>query len=86
MTAPRLTGDLPLVHPDGRPARLGQFTTEGLLVVQLVQYFGCLPCQDWLIGLDRSTGALADLGASALAVGGSADYQARWLAIGGCDA
>lgn len=26
--------------------------TGRLLVVQLVRYFGCLPCQDWLMQLD----------------------------------
>lgn len=53
--------------------------TSPILVVQLVRYFGCLPCQEWLIDLDRHAGPLAELGAAAIAVGGSADYQARWL-------
>ena len=47
--------------------------------MQLVRYFGCLPCQQWLIELDRESAQLATLGARAVAVGGSADYQARWL-------
>ena len=38
------------------------------------------PCQDWLIGLDSAAGRLAELGASPIAIGGSADFQARWLA------
>jgi hypothetical protein len=46
----------------------------------MVRYFGCLPCQEWLIELDGLSTHLADLGARVGAVGGSADYQARWLA------
>ncbi len=71
--------DLALGTPDGADAVLGDFVTGGYLVIQLVRYFGCLPCQQWLIGLDRAAGALAEHGAHAIAVGGSADYQARWL-------
>jgi hypothetical protein len=44
-----------------------------------VRYFGCLPCQDWLLKLSQATPSLTSLDASAIAVGGSADYQARWL-------
>lgn len=81
MTTSRLLrAELALQHPDGRPTELGDLTGHGLLVVQLVRYFGCLPCQDWLIALDSAAGHLADLGARPIAIGGSADYQARWLA------
>ena len=54
--------DLVLGTPDGGAAVLGDFVTEGYLVVQLVRYFGCLPCQEWLIGLDRAAGVLAVAG------------------------
>lgn len=75
----RLASDLPLLTPDGAPRALGEVATGRLLVIQLVRYFGCLPCQEWLIGLDGATDALGSSGASAVAIGGSADYQARWL-------
>ena len=63
---------------NGAPASLDAFAGH-VLVVQLVRYFGCLPCQQWLIELDRASAELATLGARPLAVGGSAVYQARWL-------
>ncbi|MHB1063038.1 MAG: redoxin domain-containing protein [Georgenia sp.] len=75
----RLSADLALVTPDGGAARLGDLATEDWLVIQLVRYFGCLPCQEWLIGLDAAAPDLAALGARAAAVGGSADFQAKWL-------
>ena len=68
---------IPLLTPDGQPASLAAF--PGPLVVQFVRYFGCLPCQAYLRALDASVDALADAGTTAIAVGGSADYQARWL-------
>ncbi|MEP7178888.1 MAG: redoxin domain-containing protein [Pseudonocardiales bacterium] len=70
--------ELQLLDPDGEPTSLGAHTGD-ILVLQLVRYFGCLPCQQWLIELDRATAQLAPLGARPVAVGGSADYQARWL-------
>lgn len=69
---------LELTTPDGHPTTLGSLTAP-LLVVQLVRYFGCLPCQDWLVELDGASDRLAASGAAPLAIGGSADYQARWL-------
>lgn len=72
-------GDLGLVTPDGGTVRTGDVFTEQLTVVQLVRYFGCLPCQEWLVELDRQVEEWRPLGCSAVAIGGSADYQARWL-------
>lgn len=63
----RLGRDTPLLTPAGGGASLGDLATGEWVVIQLVRYFGCLPCQEWLIALD------------AAAIGGSADYQARWL-------
>lgn len=71
--------DLTLATPEGDMVRVGDLAGGQLLVVQLVRYFGCLPCQDWLIRLDRASLALAEHGILVAAVGGSADYQARWL-------
>lgn len=73
--------DLPLSTPDGERVVLQDLLDRPLTVVQLVRYFGCLPCQEWLIDLDRIGGQLARHGASAVAIGGSADYQATWLRV-----
>jgi peroxiredoxin len=70
---------LPLTTPDGGDVDLASLAGPRWLVVQLVRYFGCLPCQEWLAALDRASDDLAVRGARAAAVGGSADYQARWL-------
>lgn len=69
---------LVLFDPNGDPVPLGDLAGP-VLVVQLVRYFGCLPCQEWLVELDRVGERLDAYGARPLAVGGSADYQARWL-------
>lgn len=71
-------GDIPLLTPDGGPASLSAFAGTPL-VIQLVRYFGCLPCQAYLRELDARAGAFAALGVTVIAVGGSAAYQARWL-------
>jgi len=73
--------DLRLADPEGGPVRLGDALAADLTVVQLVRYFGCLPCQEWLVELDRSLPSL-DAGprtVGGMAIGGSADYQAQWL-------
>jgi peroxiredoxin len=76
----RVPADLTLAAPDGAPARFADLLARNrLTVVQLVRYFGCLPCQEWLLDLDRAADRLSGLGAGVAAVGGSADYQARWL-------
>lgn len=71
--------NLELLTPDGQVTTLGEHLAHDLTVVHLVRYFGCLPCQEWLVGLDRATRMLADQGVGAMAIGGSADYQAVWL-------
>lgn len=78
-TMPSVPTDLILTTPDGAPVPVGELVTGRFLVVQLVRYFGCLPCQDWLVELDRASRGLAEQGVAVAAVGGSADYQARWL-------
>ena len=80
-TLTRVPLDLLLADPEDAPVRLGDYLAADLTVVQLVRYFGCLPCQDWLVELDRAVQSLADGPGTvgAIAVGGSADYQARWL-------
>ena len=71
--------DLTVITPEGDPVPVASLVTGRLLVVQLVRYFGCLPCQDWLMQLDQLAPSLSEHGVSVAAVGGSADYQARWL-------
>ena len=75
----RLDRDTPLLTPDGGNSSLGDLAEGQWLVLQLVRYFGCLPCQEWLIALDEAAPDLAVLGVRTAAIGGSADYQARWL-------
>lgn len=74
-----LDANLTLLDQNGHQVTVTDLITDRYLVVQLVGYFGCLPCQDWLIQLDRLTPDLKAAHASAAAIGGSADYQARWL-------
>lgn len=76
---PRLPDDLiPLLTASGRTTTLAVYSGR-TLVVQLVRYFGCLPCQEYLRELDRRKAELEAMGAVAVAVGSSADYQARQL-------
>jgi len=78
-TAFPVPADLTVITPEGDPVPVANPVTGRLLVVQLVRYFGCLPCQDWLLQLDQLAPSLSECGVSAAAIGGSADYQARWL-------
>ncbi len=71
--------DLILATPDGAPVKLGEHLDQKFTAVQLVRYFGCLPCQEWLVDLNAVSGTLAEHGAGAIAIGGSADYQATYL-------
>lgn len=75
----RVPLDLALLTPDGSPIEVGNLLTHDLTVVQLVRYFGCLPCQEWLIELDLVAAEFAGRNVGVAAVGGSADYQAAWL-------
>jgi len=70
--------DLVVENPVGQEITLGSLITK-MTIVQMVRYFGCLPCQEWLIELDKTRPQLAELGVDAIAIGGSADYQAKWL-------
>ena len=66
-----------LTDPDGNPTTLGEFAADPLVVV-LVRYFGCLPCQEFVRDLDAQLDRLPEA-SRVIAVGGSADHQARWL-------
>ena len=78
-TAFPVPAELTVITPEGEPVPVSNLVTGRLLVVQLVRYFGCLPCQDWLMQLDQLAPPLSEHGISVAAIGGSADYQARWL-------
>src|SRR5665811_689001 len=71
------TADIGIFDPDGGATTLGAFQADRLIVI-LVRYFGCLPCQEYVRDLDRRFGRFPN-GNRMIAVGGSADYQARWL-------
>lgn len=71
--------DLPLLTPAGEPTTLGDQLEKTFTIVQLVRYYGCLPCQDWAIDLDKRGRTLAGQGVGVMAIGGSADYQAEYL-------
>lgn len=74
-----LPTDLTIFEPTGIATDFPTPPPGRYTVVQVVRYFGCLPCQDWLVELDALRPDLEERGADAAAVGGSADYQAQWL-------
>jgi hypothetical protein len=76
MTTPAL-GDLKLFTPEGAVTTLRETSNGRPLVVQLVRYFGCLPCQEYAVALDRARANWPDV--DVVIVGGSADYQAQYL-------
>jgi hypothetical protein len=76
MTAPAL-GDIKLFTPEGAPTSLRETSNGRPTVVQLVRYFGCLPCQEYAVALDRARASWPDV--DVVIVGGSADYQAQYL-------
>jgi peroxiredoxin len=79
-TASLVPTDLTLTDPEGRPVLLGDLLAGSrFTVIQLVRYFGCLPCQEWCVDLDTHGARLAEDGIGVASVGGSADYQAQWL-------
>jgi peroxiredoxin len=69
--------DIALTVAGGSPVKFGDFKADPLIVV-LVRYFGCLPCQNYLRDLDVQLDRF-DAGARVVAVGGSTDRQAQWL-------
>lgn len=71
-------GDVRLWTVDGEPVTLRTYAGPQL-IIQFVRYFGCLPCQVYLRALDQRSEELTRMGARAIAVGGSARYQAEWL-------
>lgn len=76
-TPSNVTAEIGLTDPDGNATTLGEFGAEPLVVI-LVRYFGCLPCQEFVRDLDGELDRFPP-GTRVIAVGGSADHQARWL-------
>lgn len=72
---PATVADIELADPDGRQVLLRDYAAAPLVVV-LVRYFGCLPCQHYLADLN---GMELPEGARVVAVGGSSAQQAQWL-------
>ena len=66
-----------LTDAEGNQVTLGEFAADPLVVI-LVRYFGCLPCQEFVRDLDTQLDRFPS-GTRVIAVGGSADHQARWL-------
>ncbi len=75
--SPGIVANIALADPDGNPTTLSEFVADPLVVI-LVRYFGCLPCQEFVRDLDGNLDRFPD-GTRVIAVGGSADHQARWL-------
>jgi peroxiredoxin len=69
--------DIPLIDPDGSSTTLGEFAAEPLVVI-LMRYFGCLPCQEYVSDAQDVLGRMPE-GSEVVAIAGSAAYQARWL-------
>lgn len=66
-----------LTDPEGKLVRLADLAADPLIVI-LVRYYGCLPCQAYVQDVDAIRDRFAP-DARVVAIGGSADYQARWL-------
>ncbi len=64
---------------DGEATTLDRFLGDGTTVVQAVRYYGCLPCQHYLLELAEAQEQLQEQGASLVVVGVAADFQARHL-------
>lgn len=70
--------DIVLRDASGAPVPLSDLAADPLVIV-LVRYYGCLPCQAYLQDVDAARSRFP-AGSRVVAVGGSADFQAQWLA------
>jgi peroxiredoxin len=66
-----------LTDPDGGSTVLGSVASDPLVVI-LMRYFGCLPCQEYVSDAQAVLDQFPD-GTRVVAIAGSAAYQARWL-------
>lgn len=68
-----------LVDADGNDVSLADACGDGPALIQVIRYYGCMPCQDYLLQLRDRRPDLDALGVAVVAVAGAADFQARWL-------
>lgn len=82
MRRPAEVGDridpITLVDTDGKQVELASVLSTPL-IIPLVRYYGCMPCQAYLRELEGHREQLEKLGLGLIGVGGAADYQARHL-------
>lgn len=71
--------DIPLFTAGGAETTLGALLQQPVTIVQLVRYYGCLPCQEWAVEASGLQKELAAEGIGVVAVAGGADYQAAYL-------
>ena len=64
---------------DGASTALQQYLGTGLTLVQLVRYYGCLPCQQTLVSYHDHRRAFEERGVEVVVVGVAATFQARNL-------
>jgi hypothetical protein len=69
--------EIPLTDPDGDATTLGAVAADPLVVI-LMRYFGCLPCQEYVSDAERVLDEMPN-GTGIVGIAGSAAYQARWL-------
>lgn len=69
-----------LVDLDGHPTRLRDHLSDRPTIVLAMRYYGCLPCQHYLVELHERRGQLQEQGMDVVVVGVAADFQARHLA------
>lgn len=71
-------GPITLSDVDGQPVELSTLLTTPV-IIPLVRYYGCMPCQAYLRELEGRRAQLEHMGVGLIGVGGAAGYQARHL-------
>lgn len=71
--------DVEVLDPDGSAHRLGDLVDRPA-IVDMVRYYGCAPCRDQLVVLQRHAEQIEATGGMLLAIGPAAAYQAQLLA------
>lgn len=82
MTHPgALLPHIDLVSLDGRPTALQEHLGHRPTLVLAMRYYGCLPCQHYLLALHHRRQEFEDRGIDVVVVGVAADFQAQHLAV-----
>ncbi len=63
---------------DGSEVKLSE-VIAGPTIIPIVRYYGCLPCRDFLFGLESARSGLDADSLRIVGVGKAADYQATYL-------